>query len=348
MTADYSVDGYTFDLEAFFPRYLFDRITEIRVSAPELIEQQALARRRRSRLTRDGRLTILAADHPARGVTNIGADPFIMGNRQQYLGRILRVLTATSFDGFMSTHDMIDDLLIVDYLVQAGGGPSFLDGKVLIGCMQRGGIAGVIGEIDDRFTSYTAESLARFRLDGGKMLLRFVPDDERTLLTVDYCARAITELNRCNLPAFVEPLRMDFSAGRWVMKNTADELVKLVGVLAGLGDSSRNTWLKLPYCAGFERVSLATTMPIILLGGPSNEDPRSTFAEFAAGMAAGANVRGAMVGRNVTFPGPDDPAAVAQAVDDIVRKGIDAAEAAAVTAASRGLQTDFLTRYIPN
>jgi DhnA family fructose-bisphosphate aldolase class Ia len=348
VTADYSVAGYTFDLEKFFPRHIFDRITDIRVSAPEIIEQQALARRRRPRLTRDGRLTILAADHPARGVTHIGADPFIMGNRQQYLGRILRVLTATSFDGFMSTHDMIDDLLIVDYLVQAGGGPSFLDNKVLIGCMQRGGIAGVTGEIDDRFTSYSAESLARFRLDGGKMLLRFVPDDERTLLTVDYCARAVTELNRYDLPAFIEPLRMDHEAGRWVMKNTVDELVKLVGVLAGLGDSSRHTWLKLPYCDGFDRVALATTMPIILLGGPSNEDPRSTFTEFAAGMAAGANVRGAMVGRNVSFPGPDDPAAVAQAVDDIVRRGISADEAAAVTAASRDRQTDFLTRYIPN
>lgn len=346
MTTDYTGDGYRFDLEGFFPGYIFDRITEVRVDAPEIIEQQALARRKRSRLTLDGKLTILAADHPARGVTNIGTNPFIMGDRQQYLGRILRVLTSTTFDGFMSTHDMIDELLIVDYLVQAGGGPSFLDNKVLIGCMQRGGVAGVTGEIDDRFTSYTAESIAQFRLDGGKMLLRFVPDDERTLLTVDYCARAVTDLNRYNLPAFVEPLRMDFEGGRWVMKNTADELVKLVGVLAGLGDSSRNTWLKLPYCDGFERVAQATTMPIILLGGPSNEDPRSTYREFAAGMGARANVRGAMVGRNVTFPGLDDPAAVAQAVDDIVRKGIGAEQAADVTAASRDMQLDFLTRYI--
>lgn len=346
VTASYSVENYSFDLEKFFPRRIFERITDVRVNMPEIIAQQASARRRRTRLTLDGRLTILAADHPGRGVTNIGSDPFIMGNRYQYLGRILRVLTGTSFDGFMSTHDMIDDLLIVDYLVQVGGGPSFLDNKVLIGCMQRGGVAGVVGEIDDRFTSYTAESLARFRLDGGKMLLRFVPDDERTLLTVDYCARAITDLNRYNLPAFVEPLRMDNVNGRWEMKNTADELVKLVGVLSALGDSSRNTWLKLPYCEGFERVALATTMPIILLGGPSNEDPRSTFADFTAGMAAGANVRGAMVGRNVTFPGPDDPAAVAQAVDDIVRRRISADQAVEIAMTSRDKNMDFLTRYI--
>jgi hypothetical protein len=206
---DYRVSDYTFDLKAFFPDFIFDRVTEIRVDAPEIIEQQAAARKKRAKLAPKGKLTILAADHPGRGVTAIGSDPYIMGDRQQYLGRILRVLTATAFDGFMSTPDMIEDLLILDYLVQRGGGASFLDDKVLIGCMQRGGIAGVVGEVDDRFTSYTAESIARFRLDGGKMLLRFVPFDERTLDTVDYCARAVTELNRYGLPAFVEPLRME-------------------------------------------------------------------------------------------------------------------------------------------
>lgn len=342
----YSVENYRFDLHAFFPTSVFDRITEVRVDAPEVIAQQAAARRQRARLAPDGKLTILAADHPARGVTAIGADPFKMGDRQQYMGRILRVLMATDFDGFMSTPDMIDDLLILDYLVQQGGGPSFLDGKVLIGCMNRGGVAGVVGEIDDRFGSYTADSIARFRLDGGKMLLRFVPNDERTLNTVDYCARAITDLNRVGLPSFVEPLRMDHVDGKWVMKNSADELVKLVGVLAGLGDSSRYTWLKLPYCDGFERVAQATTLPIILLGGPSKEDPQSMFAEFAAGIATRPNVRGVMVGRNVTFPGDDDPAAVARAVHAIVHDGASADAAIALTMQHRDAYMDALTRYV--
>lgn len=340
------MSDYQFDLETFFPTYIFDRITQIRVDQPEIIEQQARQRKRRPRLTRDGRLSILAADHPGRGVTHIGDDAFKMGNRQQYLGRILRVLTGSSFDGFMSTHDMIDELLIVDYLVQQGGGPSFLDDKVLIGCMQRGGIAGVQGEIDDRFTSYTADSIARFRLDGGKMLIRFVPDDERTLNTIMYCASAVTELNRHDLPSFVEPLRMDWQDGKWIGKNTADELVKLTGVLAALGDSSANMWLKLPYCENFERVALATTLPIILLGGPSREDPRTTFAEFHAGMTTRANVRGAMVGRNVSFPGAEDPSAVAQAVDDIVHRGATVADAEDVMYSRRDKNLDYLTRYI--
>jgi len=346
MTPAYELGDYTFDLESFFPARIFEKITEIRVHVPEIIEQQALARKRRPRLTRDGKLTILAADHPARGVTAVGNDPFKMANRQEYLGRILRVLIASDFDGFMSTPDMIEDLFILDYLVQEGGGPSFLDEKVLVGCMQRGGVAGVVGEIDDRFSSYTAESIARFRLDGGKMMFRFVPDDERTLWTIDYCAKAVTDLNCYGLIPFVEPLRMDLVDGRWVSKNTADELVKLVGVIAGLGDSSRHTWMKLPYCEDFQRVAMATTMPILLLGGPSKEDPRPIYQVISAGMAARSNVRGALVGRNVSFPGREDPAAVAQAVSEIAHSGISADEAIEITMTHRDKEMDFLVRFI--
>jgi DhnA family fructose-bisphosphate aldolase class Ia len=346
MTTEYTAENYAFDLEAFFPTRIFEMITNIRVDAPEIIEQQAQARRRRRRLTLDGKLTILAADHPGRGVTAVGNDPFKMGNRHQYLGRIMRVLIASDFDGFMSTPDMIEDLLILDYLVQEGGGPSFLDEKVLAGCMQRGGVAGVVGEIDDRFGSYTAESMARFRLDGGKMMFRFVPDDERTLWQIDYCAKAISDLNRYELVPFVEPLRMDYADGKWNSRNTADELVKLVGVIGGMGDSSRHTWMKLPYCDDFRRVAMATSCPILMLGGPSKEDPRSTYRDFAAGMAARSNVRGALVGRNVSFPGPEDPGAVAQAIHAIVHEDITPTEATALTMSRRNAKMDALTRYI--
>ena len=346
MSKEYSLGDYNFDLGRFFPAYIFEKITGIRVEAPEIIERQAQLRRRRPRLTRDGKLNILAADHPGRGVTALGKDPLKMGDRQEYLGRVLRVLVASDFDGFMSTPDMIEELFILDYLVQQGGGPSFLDDKVLIGCMQRGGVTGVAGEIDDRFGSYTAESLARFRLDGGKMMFRFVPDDERTLKTIQYCAEAITALNHYGVTPFVEPLRMDYVDGKWVNKNTAPELVKLVGIIAALGDSSRYTWLKVPYCEDFYKVTMATTMPLLMLGGPSKEDPRSTYQEFAAGMATRANVRGGLVGRNITFPGREDPAAAAQAINDIVHRGISAEAAVEVTMASRDTKMDFLTRYI--
>ena len=64
------------------------------------------------------------------------------------------------------------------------------------------------------------------------------------------------------------------------------------------------------------------------------------------GMAARSNVRGALVGRNVTFPGAEDPAAVAQAIYSIVHEGITPAEAIALTMSRRDLRMDGLTRYI--
>ncbi len=346
MTTNYTLGDYQFSLERFFPTHIFEKITEIRVDAPEIILQQAQKRQRRPKLTTDGKLSILAADHPGRGVTLLGKDPFRMGNRQAYLGRILRVLINSEFDGFMSTSDMIEDLLIVDYLVQEGGGPSFLDGKILSGCMQRGGVAGVVGEIDDRFGSYTAESMAKFRLDGGKMMFRFVPDDERTLKTIDYCAQAVTQLNRHGLVPFVEPLFVLHKEGKYMLQNSADNLVKLVGVIGGLGDYTTHTWLKVPYCPDFRRVTMATTMPMLMLGGPSKEDPRDTYQDFADAMGTRANVRGAMVGRNVTFPGADDPAAVAQAIHAIIHDGISADEAIEMNVARRGQAMDGLTKYL--
>jgi DhnA family fructose-bisphosphate aldolase class Ia len=104
--------------------------------------------------------------------------------------------------------------------------------------------------------------------------------------------------------------------------------------------------MKLPYCEDFYRVTMATTMPILMLGGPSKEDPRPIYRDFVAGMATRSNVRGALVGRNVSFPGPEDPAAVAQAISDIVHRGISADEAIGVTMAHRDREMDFLTRYI--
>ena len=37
----YSLEDYVFDLAAFFPMSVFDRITEVRVRRPQLIQQEA-------------------------------------------------------------------------------------------------------------------------------------------------------------------------------------------------------------------------------------------------------------------------------------------------------------------
>jgi hypothetical protein len=115
--------------DVYFPRPLFDRITEIRVRRPEVVMEESVSRARAPGLTRDGRLMLLAADHPARMVLRAGTDPMAMGNRWLLLARVLRVLTAPECDGVMATPDVIEDLLIANRIVKEAGGQEVLDGK---------------------------------------------------------------------------------------------------------------------------------------------------------------------------------------------------------------------------
>ena len=53
-----------------------------------------------------------------------------------------------------------------------------------------------------------------------------------------------------------------------------------------------------------------------------------------------------LVGRNVTFPGHEDPAAVARAIHAIVHEGISAEEAVDLTMTGRDEKMDFLKETI--
>jgi DhnA family fructose-bisphosphate aldolase class Ia len=104
-------------------------------------------------------------------------------------------------------------------------------------------------------------------------------------------------------------------------------------------------WLKLPYCEGYEKVARATALPILLLGGEPVGDATPFLRELVAGLQAGPNVRGALVGRNVLFPGHDDPLAVAEAVGGIIYKGWSVEQAVAAQVVARGTQMDGISRY---
>ena len=342
----YSIGDYKFMVEEFFPVRIKDMITTVRVDRSEVIMAEALSRIRRPKLTTDGKLTVLATDHPARRVTGSGNDPLAMGDRLEYLGRILRVLVTGQFDGVMGPTDIIEDLFIVNYLIKQGGGPSFLDEKVILGCMNRGGLANVAFEMDDRMTSFTADSIAQLRLDGAKIMFRLEDNEDRSLYTIEYCAQAITALNAYGLPTFLEPLPVELKNGKYEVKKNAVDLAKTAGVAGALGDSSANLWLKLPYCEDYHIVSRSVTEPILMLGGASKGDPTPMLQEFSMGMAAGGNIRGALVGRNILYPGAEDPRATAEAVYMIVHKGYSAEQAADYIMQNRGKDMDGLTRWI--
>jgi DhnA family fructose-bisphosphate aldolase class Ia len=134
--------------------------------------------------------------------------------------------------------------------------------------------------------------------------------------------------------------------GAYSTNYTAAELVKWVGICAGLGETSRNTWLKVPYIPEFEQVTVATNLPILLLGGPALGDALSMLDDFSAGMRAGNNVRGAMVGRNVLFPGDEDPLVIAIAVSRIIHDAAESRTATGPRDDMRDAELDALTKYL--
>jgi len=331
-----------FDAKVYLPRELYAAITDMRVRQPTFAEGEADRRRRRPAPAPDGRLVILAADHPGRQSLRIQDDPLAMADRHALLARILRVLSHPGIDGVMATPDLIEELFILSGLIRERGGQSPLDDRLVLGCMNRGGLPGTVWEMDDAFTAFTARRLAILGMDGGKFMVRIDPTDPGSLRTIESCARAVSELAESGLRAFLEPLPVVRDGGAYKVQRTVAALAAAVSAASAFGSSSLYTWLKLPTCAGFEQVAAATTLPVVILGGEAVGDPRPGLEDLRAGMRAGANVRGAMIGRNVLYPGGDDPRAAAAATAAVVHDGADVAAAVLAMEAERGKDPELV------
>ncbi|MFP4249406.1 MAG: hypothetical protein ACLFU7_07085 [Armatimonadota bacterium] len=301
-------------------------LCEMRASDPKAILAHAHHRKRRRELTHDGKLVILAADHPGRMVVDTSGEDGRIGNRRDYLARILRVLQRGNVDGVMGTPDIIEELCGLDALMVDGGAESVLDHRVLVGCMNRGGLSGAAFEMDDRFTAYDASGLQAMNLDGGKMMVRLDLQDTASLDTLQACAQAVDGCIDNGMTAFLEAFIVEQTDEGYAVDRSPRGLMQAVSVAGALGDSTLHTWLKLPYCEGYETVANATSLPILMLGGAARDDQHAVLEEFAAGMQAGSNVRGCLVGRNVLYPG-GDPAQMARAVVSVVHEDADAVSA---------------------
>jgi Cgl0159-like len=280
-----------------------------RATDPGAIGEAYVNRRRRERLLSDhGTLFLVAADHPARGALGVGADPLAMADRRSLLERLLIALANPEVDGLLATPDVVEELLLLDGL----------HGKIVIGSMNRGGLAGADWEIDDRFTAYDVPSIANSGLDGGKMLLRIVYDDPYTIRTLEACARAVSDLAGHGLMAMVEPLpyRRDES-GALVLDKDPVALTNAVAVGAGLGVTSAHTWLKLPAPEDPSALD-ATTLPVVVLGGVPAPDVADDLTSWATALRHPA-VRGLVVGRALLYPPGGDVAGAVEAAAKILR-----------------------------
>jgi DhnA family fructose-bisphosphate aldolase class Ia len=284
---------------------LADLVT-VRADQPGLVAEMAAARvRPESLVGHTGRLMLVAADHTARGFLRAGADPLAMADRSRLLERLLVALSRPGVDGVLGTADIIEDLLLL------GG----LEGKVVVGSMNRGGLAGTVFEIDDRFTGYDADAVRRMGFQGGKMLMRIDPADNATASTVAACAEAVGALAGHGLMAMVEPFISHRVDGRVRNDLSTEAVMRSATVAAGLGWTSAHTWLKLPVVDDMEPVLAATTLPVLLLGGEVAADQDAQFASWEKALAS-PQVRGMVVGRSLLYPPDGD---VAAAVDAAVR-----------------------------
>ncbi|MEW1931302.1 aldolase [Rhodococcus sp. NPDC079359] len=283
----------------------YAEVTAIRATDPQAIERAWATRVTRPTIRGNGRLMIVAADHPARGALSVGSNMTAMNSRTELLDRLRTALANPGVDGVLGSADILDDLVLL----------GALEDKVVFSSMNRGGLAGASFELDDRMTGATAASTAKARMNGAKMLTRIALDDPGTLATMTACAQAIDELAAANLIAMVEPFLSRRVEGRVKNDLSTDAVIKSIHITQGLGSSSAHTWMKLPVVPEMERVMDATTFPTLLLGGDPQTAPEETYASWARALEIPA-VRGLIVGRTLLYP-PDGnvEAAVGTAVD---------------------------------
>ena len=286
----------------------FERLREVRAHHPGAVAETAAARDRRALLRRDGRLMIVAADHPARGALGVRGVADAMGDRYDLLQRLVVTLARPGVDGVLGTPDIIEDLLLL----------GALDGKIVIGSMNRGGLQGSTFELDDRFTGYDAATIAAMGFDGGKMLARIDLTDAGSAATLEACGRAVTELASRGLMAMIEPFLCRRAGDRVVNDLSAVAVRKSVAVVSGLGATSAYTWLKLPVVDDMDLVMAATTLPTLLLGGDPSGDPERTYAQWKRALEL-PGVRGLVVGRALLYPPDGDVAGAVDAAVSLVR-----------------------------
>ena len=289
----------------------FANLRQLRAENPAAIGEALASRRRRSVIEGDGRLFIVAADHPARGAIAVGANPTAMANRYDLLERMAIALSRPGVDGVLGTPDIIDDLAAL----------GLLDDKLVVGSMNRGGLRGASFELDDRYTAYNVDSMVRQGLDFAKTLIRMDLEDAGTAPTLEATARAVDAAAAARLPIMLEPFMSRRIDGKVSNDLSTEAVILSTAIASGLGNSSAYTWMKLPVVDQMERVLEATTMPTLLLGGDNGGDIDEIFATWQAALAL-PGVRGLTVGRTLLYPADGDVAAAVDTAARLVHTGL--------------------------
>lgn len=282
-------------------------LVRLRTHHPEAVAEAAARRARRPLVGATGRLMIIAADHPARGALAVGDHTLAMANRFELLERLCLALSRPGVDGVLAGADVLDDLLLL----------GALEDRVVIGSMNRGGLAGAAFELDDRFTGHRPIDLARYGFDAGKLLLRIDYGDPGSLDTLHTAARTVDAMAAHRLPVFIEPFLCHRTDGRLRTDLGAAAVTTSIAIASGLGGTSAYTWLKVPVTENpddMAQVMETSTLPAVLLGGEVKGDLDGAYEKWRGALRL-PTVQGLVVGRSLLYPADGN---VAGAVDTAV------------------------------
>ena len=283
----------------------FIALRATRATQPEAIAQALASRSRRDIVSGDGRLMIVAADHPGRAAMGVGSEALAMANREVLLERLASALENPGVDGVLATPDIIDDLALL----------GALNNKIVVGSMNRGGLRGASFEMDDRFGAYSIDAIARAGLDFAKTLTRINLQDAGTADTLIATAEAVNDAVAAQIPIMIEPFMSEWVDGKVTNVLTADAVIHSIAISAALGGSSAYTWLKIPFVPDMARVMESTTLPTLILGGDNQSDPEALYTDWAHALTL-PGVRGLAVGRSLLYPASGTASeAISRAVD---------------------------------
>ena len=246
---------------------------------------------------------IIACDHPARGALRVGDRPMAMANRVDLLDRLRPALSRPGVNGLLGSPDIIEDLLLL----------GALEGKVVFGSMNRGGLQGRRSRSTTSSPATTPTPSPPPASTAARPCCASTPRT-RPPSDLGVLRAGVNELADHRLMAMVEPFFSHRVDGKVRNDLSADAMIKAMTVSAGLGRTSAYTWIKLPVVPEMERVMAATTLPSLILGGEVSTDPEDTFAAWRDALAL-PTVLGLVVGRTLLYPPDDD---VAAAVDTAV------------------------------
>ena len=211
-----------------------------------------MTRRRLRRIFRpDGRTLIVACDHgmisgPDRGI--------------ERLGDTLQRVIAGGVDAVMASY---------------GTASRFEDLLAGVGLVLRiDGAGTVLGPMDGPGAQfYTVEDALRLGADA--LCVTAFPGSRHEEATLEVLARVIRQAHAWGLPVMAEMVPGGFDSG------PEFRTLRSVSVAARVAAELGADWVKTSYAPGFEQVVATCYVPVVVLGGPGQADPRAHAGDGA-------------------------------------------------------------------